>query len=287
VKSSTVSVATIGGRETFAGQATEHLQRLYPELSDPIYYKNGAELFNALDTGVIDAIIGAAASLTGNGTAITNRLAERRLLPTYVIAEAQLPFGCSLLAKAGTRLADIKRVYGGPVSIHHGRPYLQEHLPRAEIDVYVEPMATAQSVATGDGTTAILGTTALAKAFLLEEIAVNIDGVDVNSNWWAISSKPLFDGAPTLLVVTGCFKGDGQVGKAIAALHRTGFGLMTMFARSTGQQLFECEYVLRLAGAGTLESVEEAMSTIPSARLAGALRVRTMPDARASRQQQP
>ena len=75
------------------------------------------------------------------------------------------------------------------MSIHHGRPYLQEHLPRAEIDVYVEPMATAQSVATGDGTTAILGTNALAKAFLLEEIAVNIDGVDVNSNWWAISSR--------------------------------------------------------------------------------------------------
>src|ERR1700730_10939918 len=46
-----LSVGTIGGPETFAGQATQMLRRLYPVLGELSYFQDASSLFSALDTG--------------------------------------------------------------------------------------------------------------------------------------------------------------------------------------------------------------------------------------------
>jgi hypothetical protein len=72
-----LSGGTNGGPETFAGQATQMLRRLYPVLGEPSYFPDAPSLFSALDTGAVDTIIGAAASLGADHTSISDRLTER------------------------------------------------------------------------------------------------------------------------------------------------------------------------------------------------------------------
>jgi prephenate dehydratase len=170
-----IRVGTLGGPETFAGQATEEMRKLYPELSEPVYFPGGPDMMTALDNGTVDAIVGAEETTSEGFSGFSGRVATPGSR-FYVIAEAVLPFSCSLLAKPGTRMQDIRRVYGGPVSIHQGRAFLSEHLPNAEVLVYTEPLSTAQEVADGDGSLAILGTRRLIQLKGLEEVAGNIDG---------------------------------------------------------------------------------------------------------------
>jgi hypothetical protein len=127
-------------------------------------------------------------------------------------------------------------------------------------------------VAEGDGTSAIIGTGALAEKFGLQEIATGIDGSAVSGNWWAISAIPLLDPSPTLLIVTGRFSGDGQLGDTVTLLQRAGFTLLTMSAKVTGQELFQSDCVLRFGGKGTLQSVQTALKPATHVRLAGAIR---------------
>jgi hypothetical protein len=60
------------------------------------------------------------------------------------------------------------------------------------------------------------------------------------------------------------------VGDLIGRLTGLGYRLRTVYARPSGERLFEYDYVLALVGAGERRAVEAAVGRFAGARLAGA-----------------
>jgi len=263
-----ITTGTIGGPETFAGQATGELRVLFPYLAEPAYFDSGAGLYAALADSAVQAIIGAAEGLGGT-TSLVNLLHDAPA-PLFVVAEAQLAFRCALLGRRGARIEDVRTVLGGPVSLEQARAFLRERLPRVVAANYHDPLATAQRIANGDGSEAVLGTLTLADRFGLEVLARDVDGGIVNANIWALSSAPHFDPAPGRVLVAGRFGYQGELGAVIGRMAAVGFTLETMAGRANGKALFGSDYLLRFAGQGSLEAVERALDG-GAGRLVGAL----------------
>jgi prephenate dehydratase len=265
-------VGTLGGHGTFASQATEHLCARYPEWGEVRYAPTVDDLWIALDAGRVDLLVQTAETDQHGFTAVHGRLAAPGAT-VYVIAEAVVPYACSLLVKPGTRLPDVRRVLGHG-SIQQCRTYLDEHLPHAEIVVHAQnSLAAASEVAAGDGTLAVVGTRITAERHGLVELATNIDGGSV-ANFWALAARPYFSDTPTRLVIAGRSTGHGELGDVISGLASRGYRLRTVFSQSSGQHLFEYDCVLVLAGAGERRAVEAALGFLPAFRLAGAFEAR-------------
>jgi len=267
---SMISIAAVGGPESFAGQAAEALRGLYPNLGEPSYFPDGKRLFAALAEGKVDAIVGAAANV--GGYTILDRMLGAPGSKLYVIAEYQLPFGCALLGRRGSRLEDIRVVQGGPASLAQARSYLNDTLPTVTTATYAEPIAAASIVAQSDGTVAIVGTRLLAERYGLDVLATNIDKGVINGNWWALSSKQVFHPTPDRLFVAGRLRRGCELGRVLVALTWAGFSLDTVSVTPSGCELLEFDYVLRLSGKGSLTEAQTAVASFASLRLAGAIR---------------
>ena len=138
--------------------------------------------------------------------------------------------------------------------------------------MHTSSQGAAQEVASSDGSIASVGTPGMAREYGLEQAANDIDGGSVGS-YWAISPLRLFSDKPQRLVVAGRFNEESNLSGLIGALAAQGFLLLTVYQTSSGQRLFEYDYVLRFGGEGSLAKVEEALSKFPAARLAGAFEV--------------
>jgi prephenate dehydratase len=265
-------VGALGGPGTFASQAAEHLRARYPEWGEVRYAPTGEELWAALAEGRLDVLVQTAETDRNGFNAVHARIAAPDG-PLYVIAEAVVPYACALLARPGTRLTDIRRVLGHG-SIQQCRQYLDAHLPHAEIVVHGEnSMAAAREVAAGDGTLAVVGTRITAELNGLVELATDVDGGSV-ANFWALATRPCYNDLPTRVVVAGRLGGQGELGTVISDLVGCGQRLRTVYARPTGQHLFEYEYVLTFTGLGVLDLIEHAIAPFPTLRLAGAFAAR-------------
>lgn len=273
-----IRIGTIGGIETFAGAISQALVRVYPEFSVPTYYSTGNNMFAGLASGEVDAVIGAGAT-TGDGFTVMANLVGRSGSQLYVIAEELLPFNCALLGRAGAKLSDVRKYFGGPASITQAESFIAKNLPRAASAVCSDPLAVAQSVAESDGSLALLGTPSMAKRFSLQILAQNVDGGAVNGAWWVVSSLSMFAARPTILVVTSRLTDEGSMGCMANSLGNAGFSLSTVFPIVSKQRLLEFDCVMRFRGSGTLDEVQSALTRCPGARLAGAIRPRLAPDA--------
>jgi prephenate dehydratase len=262
------AVGTLGGPGTFAAQATEHLRAQHAWLGDVTYYAAMEEGWAALEAGAVDAIVFTAETDQTGFNEVHARVAAPGSR-VYVVAEAQVPYACSLLAKPGTRLADVREVIGHG-SIRQCRAWLAAHLPDARIVTHGQnSMAAAREVAAGDGTLVVVGTRITAELNGLAELAANIDGGSLG-NWWTLALRPRYSEAPDRLIVAARCDGAGALGDLIASLTTLGHRLRTVYARPSGVRLFEYDYVLALTGAGGLAAVEAALAAFPGARLAGA-----------------
>jgi prephenate dehydratase len=261
-------VGTLGGPGTFAAQATEHLRARHPWLGAVTYYPAMDEGFAALEVGAVAAIVFTAETdQTG-----FNDVHARIAVPGsryHVIAEAAVPYACSLLARPGTALADVREVIGHG-SIRQCQRWLAAHLPQARIVTHGQnSMAAALEVAAGDGTQAVVGTRTTAEINGLAVLATNIDDGSLG-NWWALAVAPRFSDTPDRLIVAARCGGDGGLGDLAGALTALGHRLRTVYARPSGARLHEYDYVLALTGAGERRAVERALVAFPTARLAGA-----------------
>lgn len=264
-----LKIGTIGGNETFAGQSTDKMRRMYPFLGEPHFFASGADLFEALRERHVDAVIGAAGNLAGDTEMVHMLLNPDSGL--YVVAEAALPFGCHLLGASDATLAQVTVVHGGPASIAQAQSFLSAHLPNAVTNIYSDPLATGRSVAAGDGSEAVLGTRQLARRFGLSILAEQVDGGIVNGNWWALGNVRFFAEAPTRLVVTARWSEAEKLATMLQELASVGFALTTITGRATGRTLFETDYLLRFHGSGSLHDIEAIIAATAGARLAGAM----------------
>lgn len=263
-------LGALQGPSTFGGEAGRRFIELYPELFSELVFFDTAEAALAFEDGRADASCAPQQmTRTGFHPGIQSYIA-RHGSALHVIAEVTHAYHCSLLVKPGSPVTGVKRVLGHTGSVTQCRHWIEQHIPGAEIVIVdTSSMDAARAVVNGDGSTASIGTPAMAAEFALDEAHKEIDGGSVGS-YWAISPKPLFSEAPTRVVVAGRFSDDGRLTDVVCALAAVGYRLDTVFTSPSGQRLFEYDDVLRFSGAGRLAELRSAVAPIRDARLAGA-----------------
>ena len=268
-------IAVLGGPGTFSHQATERLLGLYPEYAgEPDYYPSIPELWQTLADGSSDGII-VMEQTSGLGWSEANARMAPPDSGLYIAAMAPVPFGCSLLVKAGTALSDIVTIYGHD-SLKQCRRWLDENAPGIPAVVHAQnSVVAAGEVAAGDGTLAVVATLLTGEIAGLVPLAQGIDD-GAAASWWLITREPRFDASPGQLVVTLRGGADDALGRLVAALAGAGFALRRVYSQATGNALYELDSVLALAGSGSLAGVEAAVAAAGgAARLAGAFPART------------
>lgn len=269
-----LKLGSLGGAQTFGDQAARLFLQHYPEFTEIVYFPNAEDAFDALLDGKVAAMCAPEQmSNTGFHPRQQAYIAEPGS-PFHVVAEITHEYHCSLLGKPGTTLAQLRRVIGHTGSVTQSRRWLEKNLPGVEIEiVHTNSRVAAKTVLDGDGSTASVGTPAMAGEWGLVELAKEIDGGSVG-NYWAISRDPRFDDQPTRVVVAGRFADDGQLSGLICAMANAGYTLQTICAQASGKALYEYDDVLRFRGAGTLAAVRAALGGFKAARLAGAFLAR-------------
>jgi prephenate dehydratase len=269
-----LKLGALGGPATFGAQAAVRLKELYPEFTEISYFPTSEAAMDGDPATSADAACAPEQmKRTGFHPGIQARVATQGS-NKYVLAEVSHAYHASLLLKPGARVEDVRTVLGHTGSITQSRHWLEANLPQAEIVIVdTSSHGAAQTVVASDGSLASVGTHEAAQQFGLVEAATDIDGGSV-ANYWAISYRPLFDERPTRLVVTLRSAGEGGLTDLIVALAPLGFRVQTIFSLPTGQGLFEYDYTLRFGGSGSLAEVQQAVASVPTARLAGAFQAR-------------
>jgi prephenate dehydratase len=267
---SKLTLGALGGPHTFNGQAAAAMAARYPMFDRILYFPTSEETVAAALRSEVDAACAPEqTSLTGFHPGMLARMTApgSRLC---AIAEIARAYHCSLLAKPGARLGQVRHVLGHDGSIAHSRAWLDANLPGARIEVVTSHSeVAARTVLDGDGSIASVGSIDLAARFGLLELAKDIDNGSMVS-YWAISLTPHFSDAPTRLVVTGRFGKGGALSELVCALLAGGYALQTIYPRASGRALDEYDCMLRFRGSGRLDVVRDTLARFPCARLAGA-----------------
>jgi hypothetical protein len=250
-------VGTLGSALTFAGQATAELLRVRPGLGEPVYFPTMDDVVAAVLGGAVD--IGVLTSETSN-TACTETVA--RILAgekLFVTDEIVVPYRCALLGKPGSRIEDVTHV-GGHGSIRQCQPFLRERLPHASVEIHQQnSVVAAREVLAGDGSTAVIGTEAVAAALGLSIIERDVDRGSVGG-WWALTSGVRFPVDGDLIAVR--VAGVGDLDATVDRARRLGLSLRTITNAPTGE-LFRYRYliVLRSLDGPIGESTVDAFGT--------------------------
>ena len=272
-----LTLAALGGPQTFNAMAAARLAACYLEFGRIVYFPTSEETIAAAVRGEVDAACGQEqTSLNGFHVGMQARISapDSRL---HIVAEVAQRYRCSLLGKPGTELGAVRRVLGHDGSIAHSRRWLEATLPGVTIEVVTSSsLGAARAVLESDGSIASVGSPDLAGEFGLEEMVREIDGGAV-VNYWAVSREPRFSQVPDRLAIAWrC--GDGSpMATLIGAIAQTGFVLQAIYPRATGAALYEYDYLFRFRGSAALDDVCAALAPYRGARLAGAWTARTAP----------
>jgi prephenate dehydratase len=261
-----ISVGTLGGKATFAGDACARLRERYPALGEPRYFASSEEVWDALANGVVDAIV--------LGIERTGRPHGGQRLVThgyFVLGKAVLPLVCNLYVKPGTQRNAIAKIVGHG-SIRQCSKYLDENFPGLPREMHpLNSVEAAKAVLVGDGTVAAVGSVEIPSVVPgLETFATGIDDGALCS-WWIISSAPAFDEHASQVVVAGTFgPGDG-LDDLIQKVAHAGYCLEGIASFPVNRGISVYDYVLSFVGPDQpLSAARAAISGCPNARLAGA-----------------
>jgi prephenate dehydratase len=263
-------VGVLGGPGTFAWQAYRLLSQTHPWLGDARYLGSVEELLAALTGGELEAICLAVETSRGGFTPVADLLLQGRSL--QVVAEALVPYRCTLYIKEGSSLAQVRPVLGHR-SLELAQDWLRANLPGATSEARASSLEAARQVAQGDGSLAVVGSPSLPQFVPgLAAAAQDIDG-GASARWWVLSRRPRAE-APCQRVVL--------VAEALAAA-----GLLPLLQRSAALGLrleglhcqpaasFRYHYLL-LAGAEgeSLRPEDLAALSSETVRVAGAFPLR-------------
>ncbi len=265
-RAATLSIATLGGEATFAGEATSHMRALYPELGEPQYLPSMDDCWMALKAGRVDVVV--------LGTERTGQPHHGQAIVAhgfYVMGESIQPLRCNLYVKPGSSAKDIRKITGHG-SIHQCTQYLDREFPGVpRIAHGLNSVEAARAVMAGDGTVAVVGTASLPRVVPgLATLAEHIDDAGALCAWWAVSRRPMFSERPEVVIVTARCGAEGRLGALIADVQDTGYRLQTAAGFAVNEGVSVYDYLLRFGGRGEHAAVEQALARHPGARLAGA-----------------
>jgi prephenate dehydratase len=235
-----VRTGTLGSELTFAGQATRALLDRRPDLTGPEYFPTMDDVAAAVLDGRIDlGVLTSETSHTACTETAARILAGERL---FIRDEIVVPYHCALLGKPGSRLADITHV-GGHGSIRQCRRFLAERLPHAAVEIHRQnSVAAAREVLDGDGSKAVIGTEAAARALGLDIIERDVDGGSAGG-WWALAST--VEVAPSADHLAVRLDGSAELNDVLARLAGLGLAVRTITNAPTGE-IFRYRYLLVL-----------------------------------------
>lgn len=261
-----LSLGTLGGAETFAGEATKTLRARHPEFSEPTYFPSMEDCWEALQADKIEVLL-----LGSERTGQSHH--GRPVLENgwFVLDEVTQPLGCNLYVKPGTERKNIKRITGHG-STHQCVGWLEREFPGIPLDLHrLNSLAAGREALAGDCTTAVVGTKSLRNALPeMELIATDIDAGALSS-WWAMSKTPAYAEQPRHLVISGRFDREGGLGRLVAAIAAIGFHLHTTAAFPVPEGASGVyDYLVAFSGAGKLTDVQRVVKAAPGTRLVGA-----------------
>jgi prephenate dehydratase len=161
---------------------------------EPVPFPTFADAYRALRRGELGgALLPIENSIEGSvGATLDLLVAEPGPL---IRRELLLPVREHLLARAGTRLADVKRVLSHPQPLGQCSRFLREKLPGALLEATHSTADAARKVAAGEPGIAAVGSAAAAKRYDLVLLAESIQDVDENVTRFVLLTGS--DEAPT------------------------------------------------------------------------------------------
>lgn len=168
-----------------------------------------------------------------------------------VVGEVELPINQNLLAKPGTQLADIKRVYSHKQGLAQGKAWLAENLPNAEL---VEVSSTAEGARMAaeeqDEPCAAIGAAAAADVYGLEVLAPGIQMSDTNKTRFYVLSleEPAREASDRMaFVATGAAEG---LPKLLTAIDEQGLTIVALHDRPLKTELGHYAFLIECTGGG-------------------------------------
>lgn len=178
-------IAYQGVRGAFSEQAA---LQFAPD-AEPVGYPTFQEAFDAaVDGSCTHACLPVENSLAGSINQTYDLLTDSVL---HVVGEQVVRVRHNLLARPGTRIADIQRVYSHPQALAQCQNYLRKHRFEAISDFDTAGAAKLLAENGGEGKAAIASKRA-AEAYGLEVLAENIEDLDFNyTRFFVLAADPM------------------------------------------------------------------------------------------------
>jgi prephenate dehydratase len=255
-----VRCAYLGPRGTFCEQA---MDALHPGgVAAPIPCPSIEAAFDAVRTGLADrAVVPIENSVEGGVNATMDELAAG--LPLLIYAEILVPVEFALLARPGTKFADVKVVGGHPVAAPQCRRWLSEHVPDARWQPALSNAEAARQVADFEIDAALAGSFA-ARHYDLMVLAAGIsDKANAVTRFVEVGPAgppPTATGADRTCVIA--FLADDHPGALMDILGQfamRGVNLTRIESRPTGQGIGRYCFFIDCEGHVRAPSVGEAL----------------------------
>lgn len=185
-------VAYLGPAGTFSEEAAARCPLARD--AEPVPHRSFAAAYEALGQGEVElAILPIENSIEGSVGAVLDLLVHH---PGPVIRrELNLPVRQHLLARPGTRLADVRRVLSHPQPFGQCARFLRERLPGAALEPTLSTADAARQVADGAPGAAAIGSRIAADRFGLALLAEDVQDTDENVTRFVLLAAA--DEAPT------------------------------------------------------------------------------------------
>lgn len=226
------------------------------------------ELFTGYQSGKVER---ACVPVTTSVVGVTPYLDAVLDLPDVtIVAEYPKMLGYSLLAKPGTRLADVKEVLAHPVAFEEVKPWVEREMPKVKRTDAASGGAAAKTVADSPGhDKASFGPKVGASVYSLVSL---VDGIEQGphnvTRWWVLGrAMPAPTGRDkTSLLVDAS---DDTLNGALAALITAKVPVLTVYERPGRKTLDTHRYVIEVAGHARQEPLASVLAAQPGMRVLG------------------
>ncbi|WP_368932751.1 prephenate dehydratase [Achromobacter xylosoxidans] len=226
------------------------------------------DLFKGYQSGKVER---ACVPVTTSVVGVTPYLDAVLDLPDVtIVAEYPKMLGYSLLAKPGTKLADVKEVLAHPVAFEEVKPWVEREMPKVKRTDAASGGAAAKTVADSPGhDKASFGPKVGASVYSLVSL---VDGIEQGphnvTRWWVLGRAmpaPTGRDKTSLLVDTS----DDKFNGTLAALVDAKVPVLTIYERPSKKTLDTHRYLIEVAGHARQEPLASLLAAHPGIRLLG------------------
>lgn len=258
-------------RVAFQGElgafSEEAISRYWRSEAEPVPMRHNREVARAVAEGNVDlGMLPVENTLAGSVAPSYDALAETP--EVFVIGELALPIHHCLLAPAGARLAELRRVDSHPVALDQCATFLQGQ-PQLIAHAAYDTAGAARDVAlAGDRTRAAIAGRAAASRYGLTIVADGIQDRNDNQTRFVVLSRERANVTPdvptrTMLVLTTA-NVPGALSNVLVPLAERGINLTKIESRPTGEP-WTYRFFLELEHRGGSVEAADALDAVRSA----------------------